>query len=144
MDLQYLDGLHGTGMGERGDDLVFEGNDDTEGTLGKGFFKKLVSKINKINPVTVVLRNGFLAAMKLNLFKVASRIKYAYLSPEEATTQRKRTHQPPRMTFIHGICPLQTYCNLKISPLFSSGDSTPKNIKSKSKEFEIRNEDEQQ
>lgn len=83
MDLQYLDGLQGTGLGERGNDLVFEGH--AVGELGKGFFKKLVSKINKINPVTVVLRNGFLAAMKLNMFKVASRLKYAYLSPEAAT-----------------------------------------------------------
>lgn len=86
MDLQYLDGLHGTGFGNRGDDLVFEG------TLGaakkkkkKGFFKKVLSKINRINPATILLRNGFLAAMKLNLFKVAQRIKYAYLTPEEAT-----------------------------------------------------------
>jgi hypothetical protein len=84
MDLQYLDGL-----GDRGNDLVFDGAFSI-GELGKakgkkkGFFKKVISKINKINPATVLLRNGFLAAMKLNLFKVASRIKYAYLTPEEA------------------------------------------------------------
>ncbi len=93
MDLQYLDGLHGSGLSERGNDLVFDGY--SIGELGKakakakgkkkGFFKKVISKINKINPATVLLRNGFLAAMKLNLFKVASRLKYAYLTPEEAT-----------------------------------------------------------
>lgn len=90
MDLQYLDGLQGSSLGERGNDLVFDGSFSI-GELGKakgkkkGFFKKVISKINKINPATVLLRNGFLAAMKLNLFKVASRIKYAYLTPEEAT-----------------------------------------------------------
>jgi hypothetical protein len=89
MDLQYLDGLHGAGLGDRGNDLVFEGY--SMGALGaakkkkKGFFKKVLSKINRINPATILLRNGFLAAMKLNLFKVAQRIKYAYLTPEEAT-----------------------------------------------------------
>ncbi|WP_375303824.1 hypothetical protein [Niastella sp. OAS944] len=90
MDLQYLDGLQGSSFGDRGNDLVFDGTFSI-GELGKakgkkkGFFKKVISKINKINPATVLLRNGFLAAMKLNLFKVASRIKYAYLTPEEAT-----------------------------------------------------------
>jgi hypothetical protein len=89
MDLQYLDGLQGAGLGDRGNDLVFEGY--SMGALGaakkkkKGFFKKVLSKINRINPATILLRNGFLAAMKLNLFKVAQRIKYAYLTPEEAT-----------------------------------------------------------
>lgn len=89
MDLQYLDGLQGSNLGERGNDLVFDGGFSI-GELGKakgkkkGFFKKVLSKINKINPATILLRNGFLAAMKLNLFKVASRLKYAYLSPEEA------------------------------------------------------------
>jgi hypothetical protein len=91
MDLQFLDGLHGSSLDERGNDLVFDGY--SIGELGKakakgkkkGFLKKVISKINKINPATVLLRNGFLAAMKLNLFKVASRIKYAYLTPEEAT-----------------------------------------------------------
>ncbi len=90
MDLQYLDGLQGS----RGDDLVFDGYENDMGELGakgapkkkkKGFFKKLINKVNKINPATFILRNGFLAAMKLNLFKVASRIKYAYLTPEKAT-----------------------------------------------------------
>jgi hypothetical protein len=92
MDLQYLDGLQGSSLGDRGNDLVFDGSFSI-GELGKakkggkkkGFFKKVISKINKINPATVLLRNGFLAAMKLNLFKVASRLKYAYLTPEEAT-----------------------------------------------------------
>jgi hypothetical protein len=89
MNLQYLDGLQGAGLGERGNDLVFDGY--SMGELGaakkkkKGFFKKVLSKINRINPATILLRNGFLAAMKLNLFKVAQRIKYAYLTPEEAT-----------------------------------------------------------
>lgn len=37
-----------------------------------------------VNPVTILLRNGFLLAMKLNLFNVAGRIRYAYLTDEQA------------------------------------------------------------
>lgn len=49
--------------------------------------KKAVHVINKINPATLLLRNGLLLAMKLNMMKVAERIKYAYLS--EADARRK-------------------------------------------------------
>lgn len=73
MDLQYL-----------------SGTDDSEelGKKGKGkvkqFLKKAVHVANRANPATVLLRNGVLAAMKLNLMKVAQRLKYAYLSDAEA------------------------------------------------------------
>lgn len=36
------------------------------------------------NPVTILLRNGFLLAMKLNMFNVAGRIRYAYLTDAQA------------------------------------------------------------
>ena len=39
------------------------------------------------NPATILLRNGFLLAMKENMFNVAGRLKFAYLSDAEA---RKR------------------------------------------------------
>ena len=54
----------------------------------KGVFKKFIGKalnvVNKVNPATVLLRNGVLAAMKLNLMNVAGRLKYAYLSDADA------------------------------------------------------------
>lgn len=109
MDLQYLSGLHGDE--EQSNDYVFSGDIGTLGLLGKKKrnqaanpvapedpnavpgsgvkkkkgLKKLFGKINKINPATVLLRNGVLAAMKLNLFKVASRLRWSYISPNEAT-----------------------------------------------------------
>lgn len=46
--------------------------------------KKTLHVINKINPATLLLRNGLLLAMKLNMMKVAERIKYAYLSEADA------------------------------------------------------------
>jgi hypothetical protein len=120
MDLQYLDGLHGAGLGDRGNDLVFEGNEDEMGALGKfGFLKKIVKVINKVNPVTVLLRNGFLAAMKLNLFKVASRIKYAYLSPDEAVKRGIIKEKYDKLVKVKN----------KLESIFSTAGGNPKNLK---------------
>lgn len=51
----------------------------------KGFLKKVVNKINKVNPATLLLRNGVLAAMKLNVKNVAGRLRWSYLTPEQAS-----------------------------------------------------------
>lgn len=114
MELQYLNGWDGLNdLDERGSDYVFDGNDMGElglfgrrrrkkaeaaaaaqpldpnvvppsGVKKKRGLKKLFSKVNKINPLTVLLRNGVLAAMKLNLFKIAARLRWTYLSPNAA------------------------------------------------------------
>src|SRR5260221_518885 len=85
----------------------------------KGFFKKLINKINKINPATVILRNGFLADMKLNLFKVASRIKYASLSPKEAT---KRGIIPGKYQKLVKV-------KEKLESIFETAGRNPNNLK---------------
>lgn len=36
------------------------------------------------NPATILLRNGFLLAMKINMLKVASKLRYGYLTDEQA------------------------------------------------------------
>jgi hypothetical protein len=104
MDLQYLNGLDGEevyseeAMTIDAQDLL--GNDDALlGEMGKlpkwmtlpkirgkpaNLFSKAAFVLNRVNPATVLLRNGVLASMKLNLFKVAQRLKYAYLSDEDA------------------------------------------------------------
>jgi hypothetical protein len=53
----------------------------------KGFLKKIANKINKINPATVLLRNGVLASMKLNIKNVAKRLRWSYLTPEQAAAK---------------------------------------------------------
>ncbi len=50
----------------------------------KGFFKKALNVVNKVNPATVLLRNGVLAAMKLNIKNVAKRLRWSYLTPQQA------------------------------------------------------------
>jgi hypothetical protein len=49
----------------------------------KGFFKKVLNVVNKVNPATVLLRNGVLAALKLNIKNVAKRLRWSYLAPDK-------------------------------------------------------------
>ena len=63
--------------------------------IGKGlkkFSKKVVKPVVKtfnrfLNPATILLRNGFLLAMKINMMKVAEKLRFGYLSAAEV---RKR------------------------------------------------------
>lgn len=46
--------------------------------------KKVVNTVVRYNPATISIRNGILAAMKINAFKIGSRMSYGYLTPEQA------------------------------------------------------------
>lgn len=71
-------------------------NDDEMGELGKLRLGKALKKVGKAvgkgirvlnrftNPATIMLRNGFLLAMKVNFMNVAKRLRWAYLSDEQA------------------------------------------------------------
>ncbi len=57
----------------------------------KGFFRKVGvalkqggKKFIKLNPAVIAMRNSFLLAMKINLFNIASKLKWGYATPEEA------------------------------------------------------------
>lgn len=53
----------------------------------RGFFqaiKKGAKAVVRYNPLSIAARNGFLLAMKLNLFKIAERLKWGYATPEQA------------------------------------------------------------
>lgn len=52
---------------------------------GKKVLKPALKTFNRfVNPATILLRNGFLLAMKVNLMKVAERLRFGYLSDAEA------------------------------------------------------------
>src|SRR5258706_1846058 len=116
MDLQYLNGFDGDGMEELGKivkrnmaknksaslpkaakKIKKKSNLKTTASSGssvppvkkkkKGILKKVVSKINKFNPATILLRNGVLASMKLNVKNVAGRLRWSYLTPEQASAK---------------------------------------------------------
>jgi hypothetical protein len=106
MELEYLNGVPSTNNVDVQDLMGWEelnGEDDlgklfkkkmsqppgSEGdTSKKGKLKNLLHKglhiTNRLNPATALIREGVLISMKLNLFKVAQRLKYAYLSEEDA------------------------------------------------------------
>lgn len=99
MDLEYLNGFDGMELSEDAY-LLGVDNDDEIGKLkifekaGQAIknavkktgevTKKVVHAVNVVNPATLLLRNGFLAAMKTNMLNVAGRMKWSYLSEEKA------------------------------------------------------------
>lgn len=110
MRLDYLDGLDGEDTQD--DELQFSDYDNVDlSDLASVYddeemgniFKKVGSAIKKTvkkvgdkvgdgirflnrytNPATILLRNGFLLAMKVNLMNVGGRLRYAYLSDADA------------------------------------------------------------
>lgn len=75
MDLEFLDGVDDQEMGKVKLKIA---------PKLKAGIKKVAHVANRANPLTLALRNGLLAAMKLNFMKIAQRIKWGYLSEEQA------------------------------------------------------------
>lgn len=106
MELEYLNGVPSTNNvdvqdlmgweelegGDLGKIKLFKKMSQLPGSEGdtskKGKLKSLLHKglhiTNRLNPATTLIRQGVLISMKLNLFKVAQRLKYAYLSEDDA------------------------------------------------------------
>ncbi len=51
---------------------------------GKGIFRKAFKFIKKFSPLTVAIRNSFLLGMRINFLHLSKRIKYGYMTPEQA------------------------------------------------------------
>ena len=135
MDLQYLDGLDGVTLGLFGKkkkkklpvtaSAASPAMPSSTATAPapkkkkKGFFKKVLNVVNKINPATLLLRNGVLAAMKLNIKNVAKRLRWSYLSPDKIAQ--------------HGIDPAK-YQKLvstrqKLESIFYGAGGNPNNLR---------------
>ena len=97
MKLHYLNGIENEQnnplmeIEENIDTIDLMGTDDDIDGIGKINFKKFkegakkaLHVVNRLNPATGLLRVGVLASMKLNLMKIAGRIRYAYLTEEQA------------------------------------------------------------
>lgn len=106
MELQFLDGIDDTDMGELG--KLFKKRAAAGGGKKPGLFKrspekkaaakekrknfgkkvlKVVNKVNRVNPLVALLRAGILASMKLNVLKIAEKIKWGYASPQLAQSK---------------------------------------------------------
>ncbi len=51
---------------------------------GKGLLRKAFRAIKKFSPLTVAIRNSFLLGMRINFLHLSKRIKYGYMTPEQA------------------------------------------------------------
>lgn len=90
MELQFLDGLDDNGYNFAG---LFGPKKKKKGFFKRLNLKKVLNVVNKLNPATVLLRNGLLAAMKLNVMNVAKRLRWSYLTPEQAAAKNIDTAQ---------------------------------------------------
>ncbi|MFN7703345.1 MAG: hypothetical protein ACK5OS_01895 [Chryseotalea sp.] len=65
--------------------------DDFRTKVGRGAnqaFQKVTDTVNRfVNPITILLRNGILLAMKVNMFNVAKKLRFAYLTDAQAQAQ---------------------------------------------------------
>lgn len=85
----------------------------------KKVFGKILNVVNKANPATVLLRNGILASMKLNIRNTAGRLRWSYLSPQQATA---KSIDPVKFQKL--IAARQ-----KLEKIFYGAGGNPKNLK---------------
>ncbi len=78
-------------IGSTNDYNDLNGDDQLNGRFGKWLskvgdtVKKGVRFLNRFtNPATILLRNGFLLCMKINFLRVASKLRFGYLTDEQA------------------------------------------------------------
>jgi hypothetical protein len=128
MDLQYLSGLESTPatvdqqdlFGD--DELGFKFNLpklDLKHMTAKDAFKKFAFVTNRANPATVTLRNGLLAALKINMFKLGSMLRWAYTT--EADAQKRGIN----MNNWHKLVKVKD----KIENIFYTAGGKPENLK---------------
>jgi len=133
MDLEFLDGIDSYDLTEEAR-LFDDEKSEAVGELGKGALlnkvkqvatkagqavKNVVHTVNKVNPVTLVLRNGLLAAMKLNILNVAGRIKWAYLDDKTAAQKKLR---PERHSKLRDLLE-------RLKKIFFNAGGDPENLK---------------
>lgn len=72
---------------KKGAQVVAQNTQKAAQVVAKGvtaFVKNPLQYINKVNPATILIRNAVLAALRINLFKMSTRLKWGYLSEAEA------------------------------------------------------------
>ena len=101
--------------------------------------KKVVKAIVRFNPLTIAMRGGLLAALRLNMFKISKKLQYAYLPDELASKYNISTDKLKKLKKIHG----------KIEKLFKGLQGKEKNLrkailkgaKQKSPDFSLKGTD---
>lgn len=90
---------------------------------GKPTFKERFQKgahiINRVNPGTALIRAGILAGMKLNIFNIAGRLRYCYLSDAEAAKRNIDAGKLKQLREVRG----------KFERIFYGAGGKPQNLK---------------
>jgi len=81
--------------------------------------KKAVNVVNKVNPVTALLRAGILAALKTNILNVAGKLRYSYLTTQQALQKSFDLGKHQRL--------IQT--RQRLEKIFYTAGGDPKNFK---------------
>ncbi len=85
----------------------------------KKIFGKILNVVNKANPATVLLRNGILASMKLNIKNTAGRLRWSYLTPQQASA---KSIDPAKFQKLVNT-------RMKLEKIFFGAGGNPKNLK---------------
>lgn len=85
----------------------------------KKFIGKGLHVTNRVNPVTVALRNGVLAGMKLNFLKIAENLRWAYLSPDQAQAKGADMNKYKKLVGVRE----------KLEKIFHGAGGKPENLK---------------
>lgn len=81
--------------------------------------KKVLNKVNKLNPATIALRNGILASMKLNTMNVGRRLRWSYLTAADAV---KKGIDPNKFQKI-------IHARQKLESIFYKAGGKPENLR---------------
>jgi len=120
MDLYYLSGIERPSNIDA-DDLTNGGMIDlgkTQGKVGTAL-KKGIHAVNKVNPATLLLRAGVLASMKLNVMGVAEKLRFAYLTDDEA---KRRGYDMAKFAKLKNV-------KDKLEKIFYGAGGKPENLK---------------
>ncbi len=136
MDLEYLNGVDDFIANKNIDALALSGQEDDMaelnqilnksgmGDLGKkGKLKELLKKgfhiSNILNPATATIRAGVLLSAKLNIMKIGERLKWAYMSDDDAKKKGIDMHKLTKLKKIKD----------KMEKVFYAMGGKPENLK---------------
>lgn len=90
MDSEELEGLEGKAQRQARKEKRQEKREEKKENKPplKDRIKKGLNVVNKVNPVTALLRAGILASLKLNVGKVAGKLRYSYWTESQATANQ--------------------------------------------------------
>jgi hypothetical protein len=100
-ELDELDEMDGLGRKKRRKGRFFKAIKKVGQKVGK-VAKKVVKAIVRFNPLTIAIRGGLLAALRLNMFGIAKKLQYAYLPDGLAAKYKLDPAQHAKLKKTHG------------------------------------------